>query len=317
MEIIFTTPLVLLLLFVIPLLIILHYYFFHHNKKKAMKFANFSALKRVTGTHLITKNTGQLVFRIVVIFLLILSSAQPVIWYESKINDVDYVIAIDVSASMISQDVLPSRLELAKQSAISFLDRLESKTKIGVIAFSGVSFVKSNLNSDIDQVKKAISEMDVELSGGTDIGGAMITAVNLLSATDNSKAIILITDGSDTSGTFIDDSIETALEYIVKSNTMVHTIAIGSGQTKTGYLGDSNLPAIYNKETLSKISTMTYGNYYEVKSTAEIATAFKDIKSEDQTGSVSYDASILLFLLGFSLLIVEWILLNTRFRALP
>lgn len=317
MEIIFNKPLILLLFFLIPIMIILHYYFFQHNKKKAIRFSNFSAMKRVTGTTLITKNTTQLIIRIITLSLLILAFSQPIIWYDSDVSITDYVIAIDSSASMTSQDVLPNRLQVSKQAASSFLSKLEAQTKIGVVSFSGVAFIKSPMTTDITKTLNAISDIDIELSGGTDIGAALITSTNLLTPSDKTKAIVLITDGSDTAGVFVDESVDTALNYVRSNNIIVHTIAIGSGMSNVGYLQDIGLPALYDRETLKRISSITSGSYYEVKNTAEIASAFVDIVNKSEEGRAKFEIYNLFFIISFILLLIEWGVLNTRFRSIP
>ncbi len=317
MEIIIKNPLMLLLFLIVPILIALHYYFFEHTKKRAMKFANFSAMKRVTGTHLITKNTSQLILRIIIISILILSASQPVIWHEKDTSINDYVIAIDSSASMVSEDVLPDRITVAKQAASSFVDSLDSQTKIGIISFSGISFIKVPITYDKFKLKEGIEKIRIELAGGTDIGGALITSVNLLNPSEKSKAVILITDGSDTAGSFIDESVETAIQYVTESHVVVHTIGIGTGLGKVGYVDDPALNAIYDKNTLIKISEITGGRFYEVKSTAEIALAFKDIELNKEKAKVSFEASGMFLAIAIILLIVEWVLLNTKFRAIP
>lgn len=317
MEIIFNKPLILLLFFLLPVLVILHYYFFQHNKKKAIKFSNFSAMKRVTGVKLITKNTSQLILRLVTLSILILAFSQPTIWYDSDVSITDYVIVIDSSASMTSIDVLPNRLQVAKQAASSFLSKLDAKTKIGVVSFSGVSFVKTPMTTDESKILNAISNIEIELSGGTDIGAALITATNLLTTEQKTKSIILITDGSDTAGIFVDESTDTALTYVQANNIIVHTIAIGSGLSNVGYLQDIGLPALYDRESLKRISTATGGTYYEVKSTAEIASAFSDIENKTEEGSDKFELYNLFFIISFVLLLVEWVLLNTKFRSIP
>jgi len=317
MEIVFKTPYMLLLLLLVPFLIILHYYFFEHNKKKAMRFANFTALKRVTGTHLITKNNTQLILRVIIVIFIILSSAQPVLWYKGKESITDYVIAIDASASMISEDVIPDRLTVAKQAASSFVDSLDAQTNIGLISFAGVSFVKLPLTNDLRKVKEAINLLNIELTGGTDIGAALVTATNLLNPGDKSKAVILITDGSDTAGTFVEESLDTSLEYVANNQIIVYTIGIGTGSATAGYLGDTNLRATIDKDTYQMISDRTNGEYYEIKNTAEIAAAFQKIGNLSEEAQVAFDSAFFLLAIAFVLLFVEWGLLNTRFRAVP
>ncbi|MEM4397626.1 MAG: VWA domain-containing protein [Candidatus Woesearchaeota archaeon] len=313
MEIILKEPLYLLFLLALPIMIFLHYYFFEHIKQKAMKFSNFSAMKRVTGTKLITKNNLQLILRILIFILFIFSLSQPFIFIEKEISDSDFVIAIDISASMLSDDVKPNRLTVAKESASIFIDSVDSN--FGLVAFSGVSFIKSKLTNDKIKLKQLLQELDVELSGGTDIGSALINSINLLenSNENRGKTIILITDGSDTAGSFVEESIDNALEYVKKSNVIVHTIGIGTGLGKS-YI---DLNPIYDKRTLERIAETTGGNFYEVKTTSEIASAFKDIKINKIKSNVPYELKNNLFILGIILLFFEWFLLNTRFRALP
>jgi len=317
MEIAFQNPFMLVFILFIPILIILHYYFFEHNKKKAMKFANFKAMKHVTGTNLITKNNTQLIVRIIVLVLFILSAAGPEIWYEGDVSITDYVIAIDASASMTSDDVSPDRLTIAKQAALNFVDRLESDTNVGVLSFAGTTFVKNAPTNQLSTVKNSINRIGIELAGGTDIGTALITGTNLLSPVEKSKAIILITDGSDTSGVFIDESVETSLEYITANHIIVHTIGIGSGLGETGYLEGSGLKAAYDKNTLNMISTRTGGKFFEVKSSSEIDSAFRQIDQEKEKGKIPFRITPFLYALSMIMLIFEWGVLNTKFRSIP
>ena len=317
MEIEFEKPIMLLLLMLIPLMIALHYYFFEHNRKRAMKFANFSAMKRVTGSVIITRNNSQLYLRIIIMIVIIFSAARPVIWYNGLANTADYVIAIDSSASMISEDVLPNRLTVAKNAAKSFIDTLDTSTKVGVLSFTGITFIKIPLTDSMSDARNEISAIDIELSGGTDIGSAIITASNMLSSSENVKTLILLTDGSDTAGGFIEDSFEIAVDYANKNHVKIHTIGIGSESGRAGYIEGVNIQPVYDRASIKMISERTGGNFFEVKNTAEIAVAFKTINQESQEAEIPLRLYSIFLALGLILLIVEWGLLNTRFRALP
>ena len=134
---------------------------------------------------------------------------------------------------------------------------------------------------------------------------------------DKSKAIILITDGSDTSGVFVEESVQTALDYVANNHIVVHTIAIGTGTGKAGYIEDIPLGASLDTDTLKQIAERTEGKFYEVKSSAEIASAFLNIETESEESQISIDLSAILMASGLILLLFEWGLLNTRFRAIP
>jgi Ca-activated chloride channel family protein len=317
MEIVFQRPWALLFALIIPLLIVLHYYFFEHARRRAIKFANFSAMKRVTGTHLLTKNTGQLILRMIIFISLILALAHPILWYEGNASIKDYVIAIDTSSSMLADDVKPDRLSVAKQAASAFLDKVEAYTEIGLVSFAGVSFIKSPLTTEKITLKNKVENIEIQLGGGTDIGGALVASTNMFKEDNKIKTIILITDGSDTAGSFIDESITNALDYVKEKNIIVHTIGIGTGGGKSGYINSTLLTAVYDIETLKRIAELTGGNFYEAKNSQDMTLAFQKILSETVKSKLAYDTSLVLLLNALVLLFLEWTLLNTRFRALP
>jgi Ca-activated chloride channel family protein len=317
MEIVFEKPWVLLLGLVIPLLVVLHFFFFEKAKKRAIRFANFSAMKRVTGSKFIAKNTSQLIFRLIILVSFILGLAHPIIWYEGKASINDYVLVIDSSSSMLADDLKPDRLTVAKQAASVFLDNVHSYAEIGVVSFAGVSFIKSPLSPDTTTLKRKIEEIDIQLGGGTDIGGALVTSANLFKEDKKVKAIILLTDGSDTAGSFVDESVDNALDYMADRHVIVNTIGIGGGEGSAGYFNSSVLLPVYNTETLKKIADRSGGKFYEAKSPQEISSAFKDILEDTTDKKISYDASFVLLFNAFLLLFIEWGLLNTKFRALP
>ena len=316
MGIIFENPYNLVLLVSIPLLIVTHFYFFRHIKKKAMKFANFEALKRVTGMNLITKNTSLLILRLVTITLLILSASGPVLLYQGKDNANDFVIALDTSASMISEDIDPDRLTSAKRAAVAFIDTLDSRTRVGVVSFSGVATVDILLTPELNKVRDTVSRLSIMTSGGTDIGSAIITGTNVLLMGSKSRTIILLTDGSQTSGSFVDDPTTTAINYAKANQVIIHTIGIGTGEGGAGYL-PINLSAVYDKTNLERIASSTGGQFYEAKDETELLEAFKQIALVRNDAILSMDLRFGLMMISLILIFVEWGLINTKFRAVP
>ena len=317
MEIVIQNPWIFVFLLFIPVLVVLHYYFFENNKRRAMKFSNFAAMKRVTGTTLITKNTSQLVVRIIIYTLIVVSATNPIIWYEGDVNVNDYVIAIDSSASMLAEDVLPDRLTVAKQAALTFVNELKTETEVGLISFSGVSFIKSPLTDNRVDIRTAINKVEIELSGGTDIGAAIITATNLLANSDKTKNIILITDGSNTAGSFIEESYVTGLDYAVNQHVKIYTVGIGTGLSSPGYVENEQLQAVIDKDSLMKIAKSSGGRYFEVKNSAEMILALRQIETETQKADISLEFGPWLLVISVLGLLFEWGLLNTKFRALP
>ena len=314
----FENPIYLWYLLSIPLLIYTHFYFLRHNKTKALKFANFEALKRVTGEKLITKNRPILALRLLILLCVILAVSGTVFWYEGKINDNDFVIALDVSASMAAQDISPTRLEAAKQSAINFIDTLDSRSNIGVVTFSSVTLIETPLIDNKGTLKKIIGNVDIAPAGGTDIAGAMITGTNLLINSEKGKTIILITDGSNTASSFMQDSIENGVSYAEENHVIVHTIGIGSESGPIGYLPEYyNISAVYNDDNLLDISNQTGGFHFRVFSEEDFAQVSQKISQASTKAMIPIKLHYGLMLITLLLLFIEWGLINTRFKKLP
>ncbi len=318
MELIFENPEYLWLLATLPFLVIGHYLFLRYAQKRALNFANFRALKRVTGERLVTKNYFQLAVRILVFFALILAAAGAVLWHEGESNRNDYVIVIDTSSSMTSQDVAPTRLEAAKENAILFLDSLRGETRVGLVTFAGVAFIRAVPTSDLERVKEAVRRVDPLPAGGTDIPAAIITSTNLLLEKDRGRAIILISDGSSTIETFLDDSLQHAVQYAQEHHVRIHTIGLGTNLGPIGYLPRYyNVSAVYNEENLLHIANETGGSYVKAEENEELREAFEAIAGATTKEYLRKDLRGWLLIAALALLFFEWVLSNTRYRHLP
>ncbi|MGB9749147.1 MAG: vWA domain-containing protein [Candidatus Woesearchaeota archaeon] len=317
MEIIFLRPEYLWLLISLPLLAATHFFVLRYLKRRALKFANFEAIRRVVGpegtsknVNFLSKNLGLLILRMLALFFVITGLATPVVYYSAKTSSSVFVLAIDTSSSMLADDFTPSRLESAKHSALKFLEKMPSKTRAGLISFSGSSFVENDLTDDKLLLSSKIKNLGVSSIGGTDIGSALITSTNLLFKENSSKMIILITDGQSNVGV---EPLKGA-EYAKSKNVVVHTIGIG---TKSG--GSFLLPeavSTLDEETLKKISQMTYGEYFRAENPKSLERAYETI-AEHSVQRISRNISFELLLIAIVLLFIEWSLMNTRYRTLP
>ncbi len=305
-------------LLALPLLVLAHYFFLRNAKKRALRFANFRALKRITGKKLVTKNTFILSLRLLILALVILAVSGTVFWYEGESNKNDFVIAIDTSSSMTSEDIPPTRLDSAKNDAILFIDALESETKIGVLTFSGVALIQTVPITDRDRVKEIIEGLEPIQAGGTDIPGAIITATNLLLDNEKGRAIVMITDGSSTIETFLDASMQHAVAYAQEYHVTIHTIGIGTNTGPVGYLPQYyNVSAIYNEDNLVNISQATGGVYSHAQDRDELINALQAIADQSTRQNLRRDLRAPLMLAALLLIFLEWILVNTRYRMLP
>lgn len=310
MEITFTHPAYLWFLALIPFLIVSHFYGLKSNNQRAVKFANFAAIQRITGKKLQTKNYTLLGMRICILFFICFSVAGTIIWYQGTTTNVDYVLVIDTSGSMLAKDFAPDRLSVAKESATAFVDQVGKDVKIGIVTFAGTAFAEQDLSKDKNKIQAVITKIDINPSGGTDIGEALVTAANVLKASDRSKAIILLTDGQSNIGTNVDD----AIIYVNQNVISVHTIGIGT-QEGGSYEGVS-LKTVINEEELKKISENTDGRFFLASNKEELDNVYKTI-SEERSQKISVYLQSPMLIIAIILLFIEWGLINTRFRILP
>lgn len=315
----FQNPEFLFLLAGVPLLIAAHHLLYRFTRKKGMVFSNFDTLKRVTGKKVLTRNLGILILRMLAFSLIVLALSGPVYWYEGLEQDSDYVIAIDMSASMTAQDFPPTRVDAAKEAAIRFIDELEGAAHIGVIAFSGAVLVEEPPTLDREAARQAVRRVHVRTISGTDIPGALITGTNLLLPHEEGRVIILISDGSTTAGTFLEDALKRGVAYAKEREVVVHAIAIGDdGSAPIGYLPQLyNIPAVSNKEDLAYIANQTGGRMIEARNVDELIAAYSGLASDGRSTLQQYALQQTLLLAAVLLLFLEWGLTNTRFRLIP
>ena len=312
MEITFANPLYLWFLVAIPLMVLAHFLSLRFTRRKALKFANFPAIEYITGERIFSKNYVLLVMRLATLLLMILAVSGPVFWYEGKASDADFMLAVDSSGSMLAKDFEPSRLEAAKKAALAFTDSVTGKTSIGVVSFAGVSFIKQTPTDDVSRVRDALKNISVELVGGTAIGSAIISSVNLLTNPGRSRIIILLTDGQNNVGPAVDE----AIDYANENHIAVYTIGIGT--EAGGGFPEMNLSFVskLDSETLRRIANATHGRYYEARNESGLAEAYKEIALSG-TQKLSVNLSLVLLIAALILLFAEWGLVNTKYRTLP
>lgn len=307
----------LLLLISLPLIIITHFFVLNYLNRRAVKFANFEAIRRVTGgrfdirnARIISKNKLLLLVRVLVLTCLILALSEPVAMYIGHRTGSDFVIAIDASSSMLATDLAPYRLDAARQTSLEFIDSLESKTSIGVVSFAGTSTVDQGMTDDKETAREVVSGIRVKSSGGTDLGGAIMTATNLLIPSTNPRVIVLLTDGQSTVGV----PVEEAIDYANKNKVIIHTIGIGT--TAGGSFVKSDLLSRLDEDTLKSIAEESGGTYYRAENEAALRNAFIDISALAEE-KISLRLATGLVMIALILLFIEWGMINTKYRALP
>ncbi len=294
-----------------PILVVVHFYSLKYTKRRALKFANFELVEKLTGRRILSKNWTLLFMRFLVLMLLIFSASGLIWWHSGYGANFDYAIAIDSSSSMMANDIQPNRLEGAKEAALEFVDSLPGQARIGVVSFTGTTFIKQRLTESTKDVKSAINDIVVESIGGTAIGDTVVTISNSIFEKDNGNIIILLTDGQSNVGV---DPIG-ALDYLNEKSVMVYTIGIGSVQGGSFIEGSDTLSKL-DEETLMQIAEQTNGKYFKVNNLDEMKNAFMSVAAFRQK-RIGTNLSVSFMLIALNGLLIEWGLMNSKYRSLP
>lgn len=308
-ELVFINPSNLWFLIVLPVLVGLHFYSLNYAKRRALAFANYEAIEKITGGEILPKNYVLLVMRLVTMTAFVLAAATPFIYYEGLNTKFDFAFAIDSSTSMSASDVKPTRLEAAKEDALSFINSLQPGARLAVVSFSGASTVRQALTPSYAGARDAISAITFERLDGTAIGEALQKSADTLLAQpekERFKAVILLTDGQNNVG----PSPAEAIDYLKKAGITAYTIGIGEKSS------NSQATNVLDEESLKQIASETDGTYAYAGNKQELDAAF-DAILRGMEGKLKLDLTSYLMIVAFLLVLIDWGLSGTRYRVLP
>lgn len=235
------------------------------------------------------------VLRIIALIMIILILARPQTtdnWQNTEIEGIDIMLAVDVSTSMLAEDLKPNRLEAAKQVAAEFING-RPNDNIGLTIFAGEAFTQCPLTVDhavllnlFNGIKCDIAQRGL-IEDGTAIGMGIANAVTRLKDSKaKSKVIILLTDGSNNRG---DISPLTAAEIAKSFGVRVYTIGVGTNGTApypvptlagTQYV---NMPVEIDESTLTQIAGIANGNYFRATSNSKLKEVYEEIDKLEKT----------------------------------
>lgn len=241
-------PLILYLLLVIPLLVLLFVYARRRKKKALSAFGDLNLVMRLIPEYSGSREILKFIIWTIAWVLIVIGLADPQTGSKLekiKRQGIDMIFALDVSNSMLAQDITPNRLERAKQAIIHLLGKLDND-RVGLVIFAGKSYIQMPLTTDYSATRLFLSNINPGMIPvqGTAIGDAIETSASAFGNNKQSKAIILITDGENHE----DNAIEAA-QAVAAKGIRVYTIGIGipegapipvySGNTQIGYKKDA------------------------------------------------------------------------------
>ena len=242
------------------------------------------------------------------------------------------MLAMDVSTSMLAEDLKPNRLEAAKQVAAEFIAG-RPDDNIGLTIFAGESFTQCPMTTDhasllnlLQNVRTDIAQRGL-IEDGTAIGMGLANSVSRLKDSKaKSRVVILLTDGSNNRG---DISPMTAAEIAKSLGIRVYTIGVGSNKVApypmpvAGGVQYVNIPVEIDNETLRGIANATDGDFYRATNAKELHQIYKEIDQLEKSKlnvkqfSKKYDVYQPFALVAVLALLLELLLRITIFRRIP
>ncbi len=317
---------------VLPLLVLLFIAAVTWRKRKLQKLGDEKLVTTQIQGFIPARNTFRFILLSVALFAIIVG------WANLRTGDkmekvdrkgIDVIVALDVSKSMLAKDIQPDRLTRAKQLIMRMTDKMHND-RLALIVFAGKSYLQVPLTVDYSAAKMMLQNVSPDMvpTQGTVIGDAIDMAMQTFTQNERKyKSLIIITDGEDHDDKAIEKTREAA-----DAGVIVHTVGIGSPQgttlydldTKSVKLDENGNPVIskLNEEELRSIASAGHGTYNLLQNTDEVSDKLiNSLEGMEQKslGSVVYSDFTSYFqyflLLGFLVLIVEWLLPGKRKAA--
>lgn len=331
----FANPDYLYLLLLLPAMILL-FIINEIRKRRALKrFGNPQLVSTLVPEMSKSRPLIKFIIQSVAVIAGVIILARP--QFGSKLEDVkkegvEVIIALDVSNSMLAEDIQPNRLTRAKQAISRLVDNLDND-KIGLIVFAGDAYTQIPITTDYISAKMFLSAISPEMvpKQGTSIGAAINLGVKSFSpGEDKSKAIIIITDGENH-----EDNPVSNAEEASKTGIIIHTIGIGSTEGvpvpvnvngRKDFLKDVDGNTVITKldeDILKKIALISGGSYVRASNSNigldEIFGEIKKMKKQEleSTMYTEYNDQFQIFAaLMIFLLVVDFIIMERKNRRL-
>ena len=325
----FASPYFLYVLIIIPLLVV--WYIFLGRKHQAyVKFTDTSFFDGLPRSWKVYVRHVLFALEMCALALLIVALARPQSSSKNqKINveGIDIVLTMDISSSMLAQDLKPDRLEAAKNVAADFV-KGRPGDRMGLVVFASETFTQVPLTTDHSMLLNMLKDMKCGmLEDGTAIGDGLASSVSRLKDSEAiSKVVILLTDGDNNAGS-VDPA--TAAEMAKIFGIRVYTIGAGTRgtapypvQTPFGGIQYQQIPVNINEPLLQQIADETGGKYYRATSNEKLQQIYDEIdqlersKIEINEFTRVHEEFLPLVIWSLVLLLLVFILRHTVLKSL-
>ena len=286
----FEDPRLLIILLVIPVLVYL-YVGRRYGRSATILYSDVELLRRSD-----MRKTGRyrhslFAMRVAALAVFIVAFARPQTGVTSETvstEGVDIVLAMDVSSSMLAEDLEPNRLEAAKVVAADFVAGRRND-RMGLVVFAGEAFTQAPLTLDQSVITDLLTQMEVGMiEDGTTVGMGLATAVKRLQVSEaESKVVVLLTDGRSNTGEI---GPVTAAQMAQALDMKVYTIGVGSRGTARVPVDDPIVGRRYlsmqvdvDEPTLREVAETTGGRYFRATDRESLAQIYSEIDALETT----------------------------------
>ena len=323
----------LLLLLVAPY--VLWYFLYRKRREPAMRMSDTFPYQFAPKSWRVRLLHLPMLLRMITFVMVVFILARPQThnsWGEKTVEGIDIMMAMDVSTSMLAEDLSPNRLEAAKEVASEFING-RPDDNIGLCIFAGEAFTQCPMTTDHQSLVNLLLNVRTDIAAtelikdGTAIGMGLANAVSRLKESKaKSKVVILLTDGSNNQG---DISALTAAAIAKSVGVRVYTIAVGTNKVARypmqvgGSVQYVNMPVEIDTKTLRDIAATTNGNFYRATNKGELKKIYQDIDKLEKTKldvkkfSKRYEAYQPFAIAAIAALLLEILLRISVFRRIP
>ncbi|GCE08554.1 VWA domain-containing protein [Dictyobacter aurantiacus] len=312
----FQWPLCLIALIIVPVLTWFYVAAQKRRRTYAVRFTNLSLLERVVGKGPgMRRHIPPIIFALALIAL-IAGMARPMAVIALPRDRANVMLVFDVSGSMGSTDMTPSRIMAARQAAHLFVNALPASVQVGVISFNNVAVVRAPLTADHSLIQRSIDTLLP--GGGTAIGDGLNAALDQLrqQAKDNNgntipSTIVLLSDGASNSGSDPMEAARRAHQQHIKVNT------VGVGARNSVSVGEGHLSSGLDEAALKAIADQTGGRYFYAGATKTLRQVYTDLSTQISWVTETTEISALLSALGVVLFLLAGCLSLRWFQHFP
>ena len=326
----------LLLLGLIPIMVAAYIWILRRRRRFAVRYSSLALVREALPHHSQLRRHLPFALFILALSSLVIALGRPVAIASVPSGSATIILAIDVSRSMCSTDILPNRLEAAKAAAISFIQQQEPSTQIGIVAFAGYAELIQSPTNDQEILQDAVESL---ITGRrTAIGSAILRSLDAIAEIDRSVApsvtgvpsgfeptpvpngayvphiIVLLTDGVSNSGPLPPDAAQQAVDRGVR----VYTIGFGTsennsipncghqqfpsdsfgGSQRDPLFGGGGFRRGIDEAALKQVAEMTGGTYYSAESADELQKVFQGLPTHLITKHEIMEISVLFAAIG-------------------